>query len=127
MRSLAVTAEIAAEVVPEALRPPDLSAGLMHHGSDHPGLRLALHAEPTGDDRFSSFDLILNTGATEDGLTCAGDHSLSVLDGETGEAVERTGKVTCGSEWPGQEQAVIDSADAAGLGWPELRRRRWTC
>lgn len=91
-------AELSAEVVPEALRKPDLSGGLVHHWLDHPDLRLHFYAETTGDDPYASFDLILKTEATEDELTYAGDYLLSVFDGETGEVFTLTGKVTCGGE-----------------------------
>lgn len=92
------TAEIKAEVVPEALRKPDLSAGLVHHWLDYPELRLHFYAETTGDAEFSSLDLILKTEMTDEELTYAGDYRLSVFDGVTGEVFELTGKVTCGGE-----------------------------
>ena len=91
-------AELLAEVVPEALRKPELSDGLVHHWLDHPDLWLHFYAETTGDDPYASFDLILKTEATEDELTYAGDYLLSVFDGETGEVFTLTGKVTCGGE-----------------------------
>lgn len=91
-------AEITARIVPEALRKPDLTAGLVHHWLDHPELRLHFYAETTGDATFASFDLILKTDATEDELAYAGDYLLSVFDGVTGEVTKLTGKVTCDAE-----------------------------
>lgn len=92
------TAEIRAAVVPEALRMPDLAAGLVHHWLEYPELRLHFYAETSGDAEFSSLDLVLKTEATDDELTYAGDYRLSVFDGATGEVFELTGKVTCGGE-----------------------------
>ncbi len=91
-------AELKAKAVPEALRKPDLSAGLVHHWLDYPDLWLHFYAETTGDAPYSSLDLILKTEATMDELTYEGEYRLSVFDGDTGEVILLTGKATCGGE-----------------------------
>lgn len=93
------SARIGAKEMPEALREPDLSAGMVHHWFDYPDLFLHFYAETTGDEPFASFDLILKTEASEDEeLSYEGDYRLSIFDGETGEVFELTGKVTCVGE-----------------------------
>lgn len=91
-------ADLKADLVPEALRKPDLSAGLVHHWLDHPELRLHFYAETTGEDPYASFDLILKAEATEEELVYAGGYVLSIFDGDTGEVFTLTGKVACTGE-----------------------------
>lgn len=96
--SYEATAEITAEIVPEALRKPDLSAGLVHHWLDYPDLWLAFYAETQGDAPFASMDIILKATGTDEEGSYSGDYTLSVFDGETGEVTELTGKVACTGE-----------------------------
>lgn len=96
--NIETTAEITAEIVPEDLRRPNLSAGPVHHWLEYPDLWLAYYAETEGDAPFASMDLILKASETGDEITYTGDYTLHVFDGDTGEVTDLTGKVTCEGE-----------------------------